>query len=147
MIGVLATALLAQSTGSTGGGGGGAAAPPEADITISASSASVAQTNLVTSGAVGLRRIDYHMWMNAACTTGFTTNFIRLRWNDGGARIFSSPSVQASSGVVGITRRYVSGSILVHLASGQDISYETTVGNTCTTGTASYNIRFIVNKL
>jgi hypothetical protein len=146
ILGVLATALFGQSTGSTGGGGGGAAAPPEADVTVTASAASIVATNLVTGGSVGLRRVEYHMWLNTACTTGFTTDHLRFVWSDGSTKAFVAPAVQASSGINGAIRRYVSGTLLLHLAAGQNLSYETNFQGTCLTGSSSYNFRMVVTK-
>lgn len=89
---------------------------------LTAQTASIGATNLMASAPAGLYRISYYLHTTTAGSAG--TVLLALTWNDGVGQTSATSALTLAAVVAGTLN---SGQLVIKSASGQAITYTTTV--------------------
>lgn len=114
--------------------------PAIGSVDLAAQNASIGAANLIASAPPGLYRISYYIHTTTAGSAG--TVLLTLAWNDGVAQTFLTSALTLAAVVAGTI---MSGTVVVKSASGQAITYATTVAGVI--GSPAYALGIRIERI
>lgn len=113
---------------------------PITPLNLTAQTASIGTTTILTAPAAGLYRVSYYLHTTTAGSAG--TVLLTLGWNDAVAQTAATSAISLSTVVAGTLAK---GTVEVWLAAGQVLSYATTVA--AAVGSPQYALRIRAQAL